>query len=83
MRTITIKDVDDQLHTINLKYLTRVEWGYGEGDVDMLYVSEGAESAEIAIPAKSSQSIALFEAVTGTSSHFQVLNYLHDADDLQ
>lgn len=80
MRTITVKDVDNQLHTINLNYLTRVEWGFGEGDIDMLYVSEGSESAEIAIPAKSAQSVAVFEAVTATVSHLQVLNYLQDND---
>lgn len=79
MRSITVRDIDGYLHTINLNYLVRIAWGYElADDVDMLYVNEAGESAEIALRAKSPDSMAVFEAISGISSHSKVLNYLHD-----
>lgn len=80
MRSITVQDIEGCLHTINLDHLTRISWGYDE-DVDMLYVTEGAESAEIALKAKSADSMAVFEAISGISSHSKTLNYLHDNEE--
>lgn len=77
MRSITVQDIEGCLHTINLDHLTRISWGYDE-DVDMLYVTEGAESAEIALKARSADSMVVFEAVTGISTHAKALNYLHE-----
>ena len=79
MRSITVRDIEGYLHTINLDYITRITWGYDD-DVDMVYVTEGAESAEIALKAKSPESLAVFEAISGISSHSKVLNYLHEED---
>lgn len=77
MHSITVRDTDGCLHTINLDYLTRICWGYDDC-IDMLYVSEGAESAEVALKAKSPDSMAVFEAISGVSSHSKILNYLHE-----
>ena len=77
---ITVRDIEGNFHTINLDFLTRICWGYDEC-IDMLYVSEGAESAEIALKAKSADSMAVFEAISGISSHSKVLNYLHEHEE--
>lgn len=82
MRSITVRDIDGFLHTINLDYLTRVAWGCElTDDVDMLYISEGGESAEIALKAKSADSMAVFEAISNVSSHSKILNYLHGNEE--
>lgn len=82
MNSITVRDFEGKIQTINLAYITRVVWGEDEyGGVDMIYLNEGGKTGEVAIQAKSPQSVTLLEAITGVSSHFQAIDYLHGNND--
>lgn len=77
---ITLTDIDGQLHTINADYITRITWAEdrdADGIVDMVYLNEGAESAEIALKPKSETSKYLMAGITaGTTYHEKVFTYL-------
>ena len=78
---VSIVDVEGQIHTINLDFVTRITWAEDrdeDGVVDMVYLTEGAECAEIALAPKSQSSKYVMAGITaGTTYHEQVFRYLH------
>lgn len=81
---ISITDIDDNLHTINSNFITRITWGEdrdADGIVDMIYLTEGAECAEIALKPKSNQSRLLMAGLNGSTNHAKVLKYLKGEND--
>lgn len=77
---LTLTDIDGNLHTINANFITRISWAEDRGEdgvIDMIYLSEGAESAEIALAPKSESSKYLMAGITsGTTYHEKVFTYL-------
>jgi hypothetical protein len=78
---ITVTDIDDRLQTININHISRVVWAEDrdeDGIVDMVYLSEGAECAEIALAPQSESSKYVMAGITaGTTYHEKVFRYLN------
>ena len=76
---ISLIDVDGNMHTLNINCITRVSWAEERDDlVDMIYLAEGNELAEIALEPQSDQSKLLMAGLTaGVTNHGKVINYLN------
>lgn len=76
---ISLTDTNGNMHTLNINCITRVSWAEDRDDlVDMIYLAEGAELAEIALEPKSDQSKLLMAGLTaGVTNHDKVINYLN------
>lgn len=81
---ISITDIDGNMHTLNINCITRVSWAEDRDDlVDMIYLAEGNELAEIAIAPQSDQSKLLMAGLTaGVTNHAKVIQYLNPREKL-